>query len=74
MCAATRLTSSDLQRRCRSEDIPLDMTGGATADAGVIGQERALEALRFGTGICRHGYNLFAIGPSWITASARARP
>ena len=29
-----------------------------------IGQERAIEALQFGVGIDRHGYNIFALGPA----------
>ena len=32
----------------------------------VIGQDRAVGALRFGVGIRRHGYNLFAIGPAGV--------
>jgi lon-related putative ATP-dependent protease len=39
-----------------------------TADLGdltdVVGQERAVEAIRFGIGIQREGYNLFALGLS----------
>ncbi len=34
--------------------------------AGVVGQERAVQALRFGIGMRRHGYNLFAIGPPGV--------
>ncbi|MCC6208615.1 MAG: AAA family ATPase [Gammaproteobacteria bacterium] len=33
---------------------------------GIIGQERAMEALQFGVGIRREGYNLFVLGPPGI--------
>ncbi|HEY6561867.1 MAG TPA: ATP-binding protein [Polyangiaceae bacterium] len=32
----------------------------------MVGQERAVEALRFGIGIRRPGYNLFAVGPAGV--------
>jgi len=38
-----------------------------------VGQERALEALRFGIGIRRQGYNLYAMGPSGIGKRALIR-
>ena len=40
--------------------------GDATAVVpaeGVIGQDRALEAIDFGLGMARPGYNIFALGP-----------
>ena len=37
------------------------------ADVGVVvGQERALDALRFGLGIGRGGFNIFALGPTGL--------
>lgn len=37
------------------------------ADVGVVvGQERALDALRFGLGIARDGFNVFALGPTGL--------
>lgn len=42
-------------------------TTNELADVGiVIGQERALDAVRFGLGIAKKGYNLFALGPSGL--------
>ncbi|RPH64249.1 MAG: ATP-dependent protease, partial [Myxococcaceae bacterium] len=32
----------------------------------VVGQDRAVQALSFGIGIRRPGYNLFAIGPAGV--------
>jgi lon-related putative ATP-dependent protease len=55
------------------------------ADVGVvIGQERALDAIRFGIGIAQKGYNVFALGPGGtgklaavteiVTREAEGRP
>ncbi|MFP5507238.1 MAG: ATP-dependent protease, partial [Gammaproteobacteria bacterium] len=49
---------------------PAELSFGSTeelADLDVIfGQERALEAIRFGLAVDRPGYNLFALGASGI--------
>ncbi len=39
----------------------------------VIGQMRAMDAVRFGAGIRREGYNLFALGPSGMGKSTLVR-
>ncbi len=48
--------------------MPFETTAEAPAlDTGdVIGQDRAVDALQFGVGIERPGYNLFAIGPAGV--------
>jgi lon-related putative ATP-dependent protease len=68
VCAAIKLSSNDLQRSCPPSDIPFETTAEASAigTGHVVGQERAVAALRFGIGIRRHGYNLFAIGPPGV--------
>ncbi len=69
MCAAIQLTPSELRRTCRPADLPFETTADATplaSAAGVVGQDRAVEALRFGVGIRSHGYNLFASGPPGV--------
>jgi len=52
---------------CRRSD-PASFSFGTTADLpdvpGIIGQERAEEAVRFAIGIRRYGYNLYALGTS----------
>jgi lon-related putative ATP-dependent protease len=52
---------------CRRSD-PGVFESETTADLkdvpGIIGQERAEEAIRFAIGIRRYGYNLFALGPA----------
>jgi lon-related putative ATP-dependent protease len=53
-----------LYRHCDSEQFQFK-TSAELDDLKVsIGQERAVEAVEFGTGIHREGYNLFALGPS----------
>lgn len=69
MCAATLLSPDDLARSCRPSDIPFETTAEAptlASTGGVVGQDRAVEALRFGVGIRRPGYNLFASGPAGV--------
>lgn len=69
MCAAIRLSPDKMQRSCRPSEIPFETTAEAAtlaSTAGVVGQDRAVEALRFGIGIRQRGYNLFAIGPPGV--------
>lgn len=55
------------QRLCHTCD-PAEFDFETTADledlSEIIGQERAVDAVRFGIGIQREGYNLFALGRS----------
>ena len=66
MCAATRLTPDLVRRPCRPDAIPFATTAEAEPITGVVGQARAVQALQFGIGMRRHGYNLFAIGPPGV--------
>jgi len=63
---ATTLSPADLYRRCEPADIPFDSTAECTTTGEIIGQERAVEAVKFGIAIQRDGYNLFALGPPGI--------
>ena len=65
-CAVNALPASSLIRRCDLERIPFDTTAAATGFEDFVGQERALEALRFGLAMQREGYNLFAMGPPGV--------
>ena len=64
--AAWRLRASALRRRCRPAEIPFETTAEVTSAPGIVGQERAAEALRFGSGLRRPGYNLFVVGPPGV--------
>src|SRR5512134_1905076 len=53
-----------LARRCDSASFPFGTTADLADVPGIIGQERAEEAVRFAIGIRRYGYNLYALGTS----------
>ncbi len=57
------LSVDRIYRRCRVDTLEFETTAELEALAEPIGQERMLEALRFGTGIANHGFNLFVLGP-----------
>lgn len=57
----------DAERLCRKTDpagFEFETTATLGAPAAWIGQDRAVEAVRFGIGMKRAGYNLFALGPT----------
>ena len=51
-----------LYRACDVGQFTFETTAELGDHAGLVGQERVLEALRFGTGIRRQGYNIFVLG------------
>ena len=52
--------------RCDAATFPFQSTDELADFADILGQPRALEALRFGLAGRRPGYNLFALGTSGI--------
>lgn len=66
MPANLELPAATLLRSCSPADIPFETTAQARGFEGVIGQDRAVDALRFGIDIGRPGFNLFAIGPPGV--------
>jgi hypothetical protein len=52
-----------LCRRCDPSQFAFETTAELEDLTGILGQERAVEAVRFGINIQREGYNLFALGP-----------
>lgn len=52
-----------LYRACDTSHFDFDTTLDLEDHSGLVGQERALEALSFGTAIRRQGYNIFVLGP-----------
>jgi lon-related putative ATP-dependent protease len=65
-CAASALPATSLIRRCDLAHVPFDTTAAATGFEDFVGQDRALDALRFGLAMRREGYNLFAMGPPGV--------
>ncbi|MGH6953884.1 MAG: Lon-like protease helical domain-containing protein, partial [Alphaproteobacteria bacterium] len=64
--AVTALPPERLARRTDPATLDFRSTAELEGWADALGQERALEALKFGLGIRREGYNLFGFGPSGL--------
>lgn len=60
----TLLSAEQLFNRCDPARLPGDSTDDLEDLPGLIGQERAIEAVAFGVGVKHQGYNLFALGVS----------
>ncbi len=60
------LKASELYNRCDISQFDFKTTANLETLPEVIGQERAVDAVRFGVGIQRDGYNLYALGPKGI--------
>jgi lon-related putative ATP-dependent protease len=60
------LKASELYNRCDISQLDFKTTSNLESLPEVIGQERAVDAVRFGVGIQRDGYNLYALGPKGI--------
>ncbi len=67
----TPLDVSSLRRRCDLGSLQFETTRDLEPLAGRLGQERALEALEFGVGVRREGYNLVAVGAPGSGATSR---
>ncbi len=63
---AAALPAEALRRCCDPASLAFATTAELPDLEEPIGQDRAVEALRFGVGIKRSGYNLFALGPSGV--------
>jgi lon-related putative ATP-dependent protease len=59
-----RLPASALRTECVPDVLGFVTTAELEPLGGLLGQERALRSIRFGTAIRQPGYNLFALGPS----------
>ena len=63
MTEIKRLQSMELYRHCDPEQFDFETTADLEALKQIVGQPRAVEAMRFGMGIGQEGYNIFALGP-----------
>lgn len=61
-----KLAADDLYRHCDPKLLDFKTTRDLEPLEGFFGQDRAIEAVRFGIGIQREGYNLYALGPAGI--------
>ncbi len=64
MTALKPLSAQQLYHSCDISQFEFNTTAELEDLGAIIGQARALEAIHFGIGIKKHGYNLFAIGPA----------
>lgn len=64
MATVNGLNAETLYRRCDPSQFSFETTADLEDLAEMIGQPRAVEAVRFGVGIERDGYNIFALGPA----------
>ncbi len=67
------LLSPQLYHSCDQEQFRFQTTADLEDLTEVIGQMRAMDAIRFGTGIRHDGYNLFVLGPSGIGKNSVVR-
>ncbi|AWY99842.1 MAG: AAA family ATPase [Rhodobiaceae bacterium] len=57
------LSADLLYRDCDVSQFEFSTTAELSDAMGLVGQDRALEAIRFGTRMDKSGYNIFALGP-----------
>ncbi len=60
------LSPDTLCWKCSGEDLPFETTADLPDLTDIIGQDRAVEALRFAVGMRHNGYNVFALGPEGL--------
>lgn len=60
----TPLPPAALAQRCDPAQFPFATTAELDGTCGILGQERAAEALAFGIGVAHEGYNVFVMGPA----------
>src|SRR5512137_2991022 len=64
MTTTSLLQPHQLHHPCPPEQFGFQTTAELEDLTEIIGQMRAMDAVRFGAGIRHEGYNLFVLGPS----------
>lgn len=64
MASSLPLSPEQLYRAFDPATLPFETTADLPDGQEIIGQQRAIDAIRFGIGIRHQGYNLFALGPN----------
>jgi len=67
------LDANVLYKVCNLSEFDFETTDELKELKEIAGQDRALEALRFGVGIRHEGYNIFVMGPSGMGKSSATR-
>jgi lon-related putative ATP-dependent protease len=67
------LQPNQLYQPCDPEQFGFQTTAELEDLAEIIGQMRAMDAVRFGAGIRREGYNLFVLGPAGMGKRSMVR-
>ncbi|MDO8932754.1 MAG: AAA family ATPase [Rhodocyclaceae bacterium] len=67
------LPAQQLHHPCDPGQFDFQTTADLADLAEIVGQMRAMEAIRFGTGIRRDGYNLFVLGPAGTGKTSTVR-
>ena len=67
------LQPNQLYQPCDPEQFGFQTTAELEDLAEIIGQMRAMDAVRFGAGIRREGYNLFVLGPTGMGKRSMVR-
>lgn len=60
------LSAEALLRRCPVETFDFETTESLEVVSNIIGQDRAVDAIQFGTTMRSAGYNVFALGPHGV--------
>ncbi len=63
ICGVAPLTAKDLMRACDAREFGLHSASEVDPSAFILGQDRALEAVDFGSRIAHSGFNLFVMSP-----------
>jgi lon-related putative ATP-dependent protease len=69
----TPLSPESLYRRCDTAQFTFQTTADLQDLSEFVGQDRAFQAVQFGTGIRRPGFNLFLLGPAGTGKFASVR-
>ena len=73
MATIPPLETQQLYQPCDPAQFAFQTTAELEDLTEIIGQIRAMDAVRFGAGIRREGYNLYALGPSGMGKSTLVR-
>ncbi len=60
------LNADQLRPRCTADSLPFNTTSDLEDLPGILGQDRAFQAIEFGINVAHRGYNLFVMGSSGL--------